>query len=75
MDIQQGTLSIYNSTFTNSTGLINVGASAILQSEAGSGFALKSGSQIIAPTLDSIRLGGAATYLETTNIISPRACY
>ena len=71
LDLQQGTVSIYNATFTNSTGQLNVGAAAIFQSEVSSVVALNSGSQIIAPTLDSVRFGGASTYLETTNILSP----
>ncbi len=72
MDIQQGTLSIYNSAiFTNTTGVVNVGASAIFQSEASGVMTLGAASRVIAPTLDSIRFGGATAAIETTNIVSP----
>ncbi len=71
MNLQQGTVSIYNATFTNSTGQLNVGAAGVFQAEASSVVALNSGSQITAPTLDSVRFGGASAYLETTNILTP----
>jgi len=71
MDIQQGILSMYNSTFTNSTGLVNISAASIFQSENSSVVVLNKTSRIVAPSPDSIRLGGATTVIETTNIVSP----
>jgi hypothetical protein len=72
MDLQQGTVSIYNSsTFTNSTGLINVGVSGVLQTELNSTATFGAASQIIAPTANSVRFGGASATIETTNVLSP----
>jgi hypothetical protein len=71
MDILNGTLSIYASTFTNVTGVVNLAANAFFQSEQSAAVVFNAPSRITAPTVDSIRLGGASAVIETTNIVSP----
>jgi hypothetical protein len=72
IDVQSGTLSIYNATATNlNSGAIQVGPGAVLINENGSGTTLLADSRLSAADTNAVRMDSGAVYLRTTNVSAP----
>jgi len=72
MDVQTGTLSIYNATATNlAGGSIRVAAGALLLNESSADLTLLGGSSLSAADANSVRLITGTMTLRTTNVATP----